>query len=595
MNQNFPSNIWVFLWRYASFCPKGLLALSAIIFLVGFIPTLDSFLMKKILDSAANLQNQSANIIKSEMLVWILAYPILWESINLLWRLYDYIYLSIMPAMQAKVSEDLFHYSHHHSHKFFQENLAGSIANRISEATRSIEHVFIKGLECILRRFATVASALYAMFLVHSIFGFIMMIWLFCFIFVNVFFYENIIKHTKKFAKSRVTGLGRIVDTIHNIYSVRMFARHDHEKNYIKKYFDDTKSSNQDLQWFMLKIKYLQGFSCTILIFFMAYYLVHLYSKSLVTVGDFGLILSLSLAIANDIIDLSQELGLFYEELGICNQALSLITPHQIQNLKNAEKKILEKGKIEFKNVSFQYLHNQNIFQNVSITIPEKQKVGLVGYSGSGKTTFVNLIARLFEIESGEILLDDMNIRNYTLESLNNNLTFIPQSPSLFHRSVRENIKYGKLDATDEEMFEAARLAHIHDNIMNMSEGYDTICGELGGNLSGGQRQRIIIARAILKNSKVLILDEATSALDSVHEKLIQDSLEYLMNNKTVLVVAHRLSTLVKMDRILVFDEGHIVEDGTHSELIKKQGLYFNLWQSQHSRFIINESEPDEK
>ena len=188
------------------------------------------------------------------------------------------------------------------------------------------------------------------------------------------------------------------------------------------------------------------------------------------------------------------------------------------------------------------------------------------------------MIARLYEIESGQILIDDQNIQDVTQESLRHSISVIPQEPILFHRSIKENIRYGKLNASDSEVYEAAKSAHIHEFIMNLPDGYDTICGEKGNNFSGGQRQRVIIARAFLKQAPILILDEATSSLDSHTERLIQQSLQQLMLDKTVLVIAHRLSTLLNMDRILVFDKGHVVEDGPHSVLQKDGALYKLLW-----------------
>ncbi|MGI4776029.1 MAG: ABC transporter ATP-binding protein, partial [Janthinobacterium lividum] len=214
------------------------------------------------------------------------------------------------------------------------------------------------------------------------------------------------------------------------------------------------------------------------------------------------------------------------------------------------------------------------------------EKIGLVGYSGSGKSTFVNLILRLYDIESGEILIDDQNIASVTQDSLRANIAMIPQDPSLFHRSLMENIRYGKIGASEEEVIEAAKAAKAHEFIKALPQGYDSLVGERGIKLSGGQRARIAIARAILKDAAILIFDEATSALDSVTEGYIQDSLNKLMQNKTTIIIAHRLSTLMKMDRIVVFDGGKITQDGSHTELLSEDGLYKTLWNAQIAGFI---------
>lgn len=325
------------------------------------------------------------------------------------------------------------------------------------------------------------------------------------------------------------------------------------------------------------------------MIFVMIYYLSQLREKHLITIGDFALVITLCLAVADDIWDFSQDLGDLFEEIGAFSQSLDLLGPHSIVDMPGSRELLVTKGKIEFLDVTFNYKHNANIFEKKSIIIKPKQKVGLVGFSGSGKTTFINLITRMYDIHSGKIKIDDQDISSISQKSLRENICMIPQEPVLFNRSIIENIRYGKQNATEEEVYEAARKAYIHEDIIKMSEQYNTICGEKGSALSGGQRQRIAIARAILKDCPIVILDEATSALDTVTEKFIQESLEFLMKNKTVLVIAHRLSTLKNMDRILVFNQGTIVEDGTHAELHKNGKIYKTLWKSQVDSFIKDE------
>jgi ATP-binding cassette subfamily B protein len=251
----------------------------------------------------------------------------------------------------------------------------------------------------------------------------------------------------------------------------------------------------------------------------------------------------------------------------------------------------VSQGHIEFSKVKFQYHGAYSLFQNKSVTIDAGQKVGLVGYSGSGKSTFVNLILRFYDVVEGQILIDGQDISKVTQESLRRAIAMIPQDPSLFHRSLMDNIRYGRLTASDEEVIAASQKAHADDFINVLPEAYEVLVGERGVKLSGGQRQRIAIARAVLKNAPILILDEATSQLDSVTESRIQDSLWELMQDKTTLVIAHRLSTLLHMDRILVFDKGHIVEDGTHNELLNIRGLYKTLWDAQVGGFLPDKKE----
>ena len=229
------------------------------------------------------------------------------------------------------------------------------------------------------------------------------------------------------------------------------------------------------------------------------------------------------------------------------------------------------------------------IFDNFNLTIEPNQKLGIVGYTGAGKSTLINLLLRFFDVEDGHggIEIDGQDIRDVTQESLRQNISYIPQDPILFHRTIKENIAYGKPNATDEEIIEASKKAYCYDFIMNLKDGFNTLVGERGVKLSGGQRQRIAIARAILKNSKILILDEATSALDSITEKQIQEALKELMKDKTVIAVAHRLSTLNNMDRIITLDKGKIVEDGTREELLQHEnGLFRKMWDMQKDGFV---------
>jgi ATP-binding cassette subfamily B protein len=275
-----------------------------------------------------------------------------------------------------------------------------------------------------------------------------------------------------------------------------------------------------------------------------------------------------------------------FSSIGASKQAYSLMLDRQdIHDTPHAKQLYIRTGEIVFKNVSFRY-DDKELFTDKQVHIRGGEKVGIVGFTGSGKSTFINLILRFFPIHKGSILIDDQDIANVTLESIRQNIALIPQDPVLFHRTLRENIAYGKIDATEEEIIRAAKLAHCDKFIRNIPGGYDAKVGERGTKLSGGEKQRIAIARAILANAPILILDEATSSLDSITERYIQDSLNTLMQNKTAIVVAHRLSTLLRMDRILVFEHGRVVEEGSHDELLQKKQLYSRMWNMQIGGFL---------
>jgi len=261
--------------------------------------------------------------------------------------------------------------------------------------------------------------------------------------------------------------------------------------------------------------------------------------------------------------------------------------PPTILDATNATDLEITKGDVAIDTVSFAHQDNKKkLFDNFSLNVPAGQRVGLVGHSGAGKSTLVSLLMRFADVNHGSISIDGQNIRDVTQESLHQSVAYVPQEPLLFHRSLRENIAYGKPSATDDEIINAARQANAFEFISQLPEGLDTLVGERGVKLSGGQRQRIAIARAILKDAPILILDEATSALDSESEKLIQDSLATLMKGRTSIVIAHRLSTIAKLDRIVVLDQGAVAEDGNHNELLQKKGIYATLWNHQSGGFI---------
>ncbi|MDN3030776.1 MAG: ABC transporter ATP-binding protein [Candidatus Tisiphia sp.] len=564
-----------------------LIVLGLLCIMLGMIPTIDGVLLQKIINLLESFSDEEAKYLPSSMMYWAIIYAVWWMGVNVIWRVYDYVYLKTIPYIKGQILDEMYNYTQHHNHKFFQENLAGYITNRITEASRSFEMVLSLFGEKIIYKLAVIVFSLVAMYSVHQIFFTIFLIFICVFIGITVICSSTVNKYSVNYARSKSIVAGKIVDLIANISTVRMFTSHRFERQNLEARIDNAIVNEQIMQFFMWKLRNVLGIICAIMIFIMIYYLAQLRSQMQITIGDCVLILTLCMAVTNEIWDLTQEIGDMFEEFGSFHQTLSLMKPHIIKDIDNPHLLRVAKGEIAFKNVSFKYYHNNNLFENKSITILSQQKVGLVGFSGSGKTTFINLITRLHDIDQGEILIDGQNIRYVTQDSLRDNISIIPQEPILFHRTIIDNIRYGKKDASLEEVIEAARAAHIHQVIAAMPEGYQSLCGERGNNLSGGQRQRIVIARAILKNAPILILDEATSSLDSETESLIQDSLSYLMQNKTVLVIAHRLSTLLNMDRLLVFDAGSIVEDGSHEELLKNSKLYKKLWKSQAKGLII--------
>jgi ATP-binding cassette subfamily B protein len=315
-------------------------------------------------------------------------------------------------------------------------------------------------------------------------------------------------------------------------------------------------------------------------------FLLVYWSRNLVTIGEVIQVFNTTFNVVMVLWIASNMMPQFFQSIGILKQALSLMNdPRDVVDAPHAHTLVVKKGEIIFENVSFKY-GEKELFSNKHVHIKGGEKIGLVGYSGAGKSTFVNLILRFFPIDEGKILIDGQDIASCTLQSLRSQIALIPQDPLLFHRTLEENIHYGNVKASQEMVFKAAKLAHADDFIRRCPKGYESQVGERGTKLSGGERQRIAIARAMLAESPVLILDEATSSLDSVTEKYIQEGLESLMHGRTTIVIAHRLSTLAKMDRILVFHQGKVVEEGTHLDLLAKDGHYARMWQMQAGGFL---------
>ena len=559
------------------------ISLIAIIFLSGATTSIDSLLLQKLTDQIEEYSNnttQESNL-ATIIFKWIFIYAVWWETLNVTWLIYNYIYLKTFPKIKAQVIDELYDHVQHHSHAFFQGKLAGELTNRITEGARSLEMIFTHLNEDILRKFSVIIFALITMYIVHYTIAFIFLTWLIVFVSISLYFAKNIHHYSAIYSHDKALISGKTVDAIANISVIRMFTSHKFEKRYLSTHTEKAVISDQNILWFMLKLRYILGISCTIMIATILYYTVSLKGQNIITIGQCVLIITLCIAISEDIWNLTKEFGDVFEQIGSFSQTINLIQKYTITDATDAKKLVIKEPSIEFQNVTFYYQNQNNIFKNKSVKIQAYQKVGLAGFSGSGKTTFTNLVARIFDIEEGKILISGEDIKRVTQDSLRQNISIIPQEPILFHRSIIENIKYGTEHATYEEVIAATKSAYIYDFIIKLPDGYNTLCGERGNNLSGGQRQRIIIARAILKNAPILILDEATSSLDNLTENLIQRSLRNLMKGKTVLVIAHRLSTLLNMDRILVFDNGYIVEDGTHNDLKTNGKLYQQLWEAQ--------------
>jgi len=496
------------------------------------------------------------------------------------------------PYLRREIRKSLFSYLQHHSHRYFISHFAGSLASRIAEVSMSSMHALWTITFDFYPLIIKSVVALVILFNANGDLALVLSLWLGVYIYVSYLLAKRCREYAQDFAAARSLVTGKIVDSVTNVMNAKMFARRQYEEDYLTDYLNHEVDHALRTYWYMEKLRWFQFTAAMVLMIGIVGYALKIWSEGDLTVGEFSMVAGLAILLIEAARGLSRSFLEFFEYIGNISDGVSIfIQPHEIVDKPDAPVLKVDRGEITFNDVTFVYHEGLQVFEHLDVTIEPKQQVGLVGFSGSGKSTFVNLILRLFELQGGAINIDGQNILNVTQDSLRENVSMIPQDPQLFHRSLMENIRYGRLDASDDEVIEAAKKAHAHEFILQTEMKYESLVGERGVKLSGGQRQRIAIARAILKDSPILILDEATSSLDSVTEKKIQQGLDTLMKGRTVVVVAHRLSTISHMNRILVFDQGRIIEDGSHQQLLQRNGHYAHLWNMQAGGFLPEKDE----
>ncbi len=544
------------------------------------------YFLKKIVNALQDYQGDRAGIYAAIGGVLLLLI-IIWSAAEVFMRLQGILQIYTFPLFRASIREAVFKYVTLHSHEYFSSSFAGNLAKKLVDLSTSCQTIV--EIICFNGITATTGTimVLVMMWMTSPVFAIILALWV-CLHFSIVFIFFRKSNQLAAIHSEAVSALsGKVVDVFSNMLNVRLFSHSRFEMQYLKKSQEDEINKAKQASWVIEKMRICLGINGLAMMFGMIFVLLYGWVHHWVTLGDFTQVLMQAFWLLGWMWYISFQLTTFSRELGTVNNALSLVNKgHDLVDKKDAPPITIPQGEIEFSHVSFAYHQNRDVFKNLNVHIPAGQKIGLVGFSGSGKTTFVNLILRFYDIQSGAIRIDGQRITEVTQDSLRSQIAMIPQDPALFHRTLMENIRYGRLDATDEEVIQAAKFAHCDEFIEKLDGKYEALVGERGVKLSGGQRQRIAIARAMLKNARILILDEATSALDSVTEKVIQQSLHTLMLGKTTLVIAHRLSTLADMDRILVFDQGKVIEEGTKDSLLKTGGHFAKLWEMQTDGFL---------
>jgi ATP-binding cassette subfamily B protein len=549
------------------------------------------YAVKEIID-AVTLANQTGADIFTASEDGLILFTLLNLGIVLFSRASGAMLVLTGPYLRAEIRKSLFSYLQHHSHRYFVSHFAGSLASRIAEVSMSSMHALWTITFDFYPLVIKSLVALIILFYASNELTLVLSLWLAVYIYVSYLLARRCRVYAQDFAEARSLVTGKVVDSVTNVMNAKMFARRQYEEDYLTDYLNHEVDHALRTYWYMEKLRWFQFTAAMVLMVAMVGYALKIWSEGNMTVGEFSMVAGLAIMLIEAARGLSRSFLEFFEYLGNISDGVSIfVQPHEIIDKPDAPVLQVTRGEIVFDDVTFIYHEGLQVFEHLQVTIEPKQQVGLVGFSGSGKSTFVNLLLRLFEVQSGAIRIDGQNILDVTQDSLRESVSMIPQDPQLFHRSLLENIRYGRLDATDDEVVDAAKKAHAHEFILQTEKQYESLVGERGVKLSGGQRQRIAIARAILKDSPILVLDEATSALDSVTEKKIQLGLDNLMKGRTVVVVAHRLSTIAHMDRILVFDQGKIIEDGSHQQLLQRDGHYAHLWNMQAGGFLPEKEE----
>ena len=512
----------------------------------------------------------------------------LWSSV-IGWRLVLYLAWTFETAMQRDLYAQCFSKLTNQTLFFHSNKFGGSLVSQTNKLVGAVESFWDTIIWSVLPLVVSLVGSI--IILSTLLWQYALFLLIFSIVFSLVVYYGSkpMAKLTKKEAKASNKLNGQLADVISNVLAVKSSGAEATEQKFFAKTVSSWRNSSLDVMRGFLKVSTIYSSINMVIKIGAIAFAVYAAQNNLVSVASVYLIITYTGSVAHELWNMNGIMRNYNRIIGNANDMVEILqTPTTLIDKSSSKLKVTN-GEISMDKITFTHDEGQGdtLFHDFSLEIKPGEKIGLVGASGSGKTTLTKLLLRFADIDSGKITIDGQDISEVTQASLRAKIAYVPQEPLLFHRSVRENIAYGRPDATDAEIEEAAKKAGAYDFIVGLKDGFDTMVGERGIKLSGGQRQRVAIARAILKDAPILVLDEATSALDSESEALIQKSLETLMESRTSIVIAHRLSTIAKLDRIIVLKDGKIVEDGSHDELInKKRGVYAKLWARQSGGFI---------
>jgi len=573
-------------WAHSRKYGWQMVAVLSGVFVYTALGTYSTLLYRDLIDAISGGISAQASTRALQVIGFILVANII-RSVY--WRFSNFVNNYFQTSVMRDLTNTCYQYLQKHSIGFFSSNFVGSLVTKVKRYERSFEQISDQICFDLGRALLETGIILAVILWQYPKFGIYLFVW--CVLFLVFSYIYSIFKlpYDIKRAAADTRTTGQLADGITNNVNIKLFTNYERENDRFSEVTQE-QSFLRKKSWDLGTLgDIVQGLSMVGLEFLVIYVAIGQWSQGLLTVGGLVLLQRYFIRVFEQLWNTGKNIRTIYEALADANEMTEmLLKPHEIQDAPGAKILKAKRGEIVFNDVSFGYYREAEVLNHFNLRVVSGERVALIGPSGGGKSTIAKLLFRLHDIESGGILIDGQNIAEVTQDSLRAALSFVPQDPILFHRSLMENIRYAKPEASDAAVIKAAKLAHAHEFIESFRQGYDTLVGERGIKLSGGERQRVAIARALLRNAPILVLDEATSSLDSESEMYIQIAMKKLMEHCTTIVIAHRLSTIMQMDRIVVIDGGKIVEEGKHKELLKmRKGIYQKLWEIQAGGFAV--------